>query len=89
MGDQFTLADVNLAPFIARLDGLKFVEPWIDDKPYTQIWWKAVKTRPSYAQGQVGPSSEEAKTMGIEGAKLLDAFKKKRSEYLLSYGQKI
>ena len=87
MGSQFTLADVNLAPFIARLDGLKLVQPWINDKPYTQKWWKTVKDRPSYAHGQVGPSSEEAETMGIEGAKIVDTFMTKRSEYLSNYGQ--
>ena len=88
MGDEFTLADVNLAPFVARLDGLQLVRPWIRERPYTQNWWRAVKERPSYGQGQVGPSSEEAETMGIEGAKVVGDFEKIRTEYLSRYGSK-
>ena len=78
----------NLAPFVARLDGLQLVLPWIKDRPYTQSWWGAVKERPSYGQGQLGPSSEEAETMGIEGANMVGDFKEKRAEYLSLYGSK-
>ena len=86
MGEQFTLADLNLAPFIARLDGLQLVEPWLEDRPLAQKWWQAVKARPSYAEGKVGPTSEESETMGIEGAKVVGDFKNKRAEYLSRYG---
>ena len=88
MGKEFTLADVNLAPFVARLDGLQLVEQWVQDKPNVQEWWQEIKDRPSYELGLVGPSSEEAETMGIEGAKVVDDFKRKRADYLSRYGSK-
>ena len=88
IGKKFTLADVNLAPFVARLDGLQLVEQWVQDKPNVQEWWQAIKDRPSYELGLVGPSSEEAETMGIEGAKVVDDFKRKRADYLSRYVSK-
>ena len=86
MGERFTLADLNLAPFIARLDGLKLVEPWLADKPHARSWWKNIKKRSSYSKARVGPSDEEIETMGIEGNKIVDVFNKKRGEYLADYG---
>ena len=85
MGDQFTLADLNLAPFVARLAGLKLVEPWLAELPQAQRWWEAVKDRPSYAEARVGPSADEIEMMGIEGAKVVNDFKEKRAEYLANY----
>jgi glutathione S-transferase len=85
MGEEFTLADLNLAPFIARLDGLQLVEPWLADKPQTKRWWRNIKKRPSYLEARVGPSDEETETMGIEGRKIVNAFKKKRAEYLATH----
>jgi len=86
LGDQFTLADLNLAPFIARLDGLKMVEPWLERRPHARRWWQAIKDRPSYFEAKIGPSSEESDTMGIEGAKCVGEFIKKRADYIGQYG---
>lgn len=86
MGEQFTLADLNLAPFVARLDGLKLVKPWLAEYPHAQKWWSAVKKRPSYIEARVGPSADEINIMGIEGTKVVGDFKKKRVEYLAQYG---
>ncbi|MEE3000225.1 MAG: glutathione S-transferase family protein [Pseudomonadota bacterium] len=85
MGEFFTLADLNLAPFVARLDGLKLVDCWLSDLPHAQRWWSSVKKRPSFIQARVGPSADESKTMGIEGTRILEGFEKKRAEYLAQY----
>ena len=85
MGEEFTLADLNLAPFIARLDGLQLIEPWLADKPQTKRWWGNIKKRPSYLEARVGPSDEETETMGIEGRKIVNAFKEKRAEYVATH----
>lgn len=89
MGDQFTLADLNLAPFVARLDGLMLVEPWLAELPDARRWWQAIKERPSFTEARVGPSADEIEIMGIEGAKVLGDFKNKRAEYLAQYGRLI
>ena len=34
----------------------------------------------------VGPSGEEAGSMGVEGAKVVDDFRRKRAEYAARYG---
>ena len=86
MGRQFTLADLELATFIARLDGLTLLEPWIAGRPHAQAWWQAVSNRPSYAEARIGPSGEEAESMGREGAKAVGEFKRKRAEYVARYG---
>ena len=86
LGEKFSLADLNLAPFIARLDGLKLVEPWLTELPNTQRWWQAIKERPSFTHARVGPSADELEIMGIEGTKVIDDFKTKRNDYLIQYG---
>ncbi len=85
MGQQFTLADLELATFVARLDGLTLAEPCLAERPNARAWWQAVKERPSYAEARVGPSGEESEAMGVEGAMVVDDFMRKRAEYLARY----
>ena len=51
MGDQFTLADINLMPLVARLYYLGLLDIWISKRPFVQEWWDRAKTRPSLIQG--------------------------------------
>ncbi|MPZ57816.1 MAG: hypothetical protein GEU91_15225 [Rhizobiales bacterium] len=85
MGDAFTLAEVNLAPFIARLDGLRMLPVWLDERPRTRAWWARVQARPSYAQARVGPSADEAASYAREGAKVVDDLRRRRADYLVQY----
>jgi glutathione S-transferase len=89
MGDAFTLAEVNLAPFIARLDGLNMLPVWLDERPRASTWWAAIKARPSYAEARVGPSAGESETYAREGAKLVDDLRKRRAAYLEQYRGKL
>jgi glutathione S-transferase len=81
MGDQFTLAEINLAPFVARLDGLRMLPVWLDDRPRTRTWWSALKARPSYVAARVGPSGGEAEVYAREGAKVVDDLRQRRIAY--------
>ncbi|MFT3821396.1 MAG: glutathione S-transferase family protein [Rubrivivax sp.] len=48
-GEQFTLADINMAPFVARIDTL----PGFDlaaDWPRVHAWFARVRQRPAYAR---------------------------------------
>ena len=65
---------------------MTLLEPWIADRHHAQAWWRAVSTRPSYIGARVGPSGEEAAGMGVEGAKVVDDFRRKRAEYAARYG---
>jgi len=85
MGDQFTLAEINLAPFVARLDGLRMLPVWLDERPRTRAWWSALKTRPSYVAARVGPSGGEADVYAREGAKVVDDLRQRRTAYLARF----
>jgi glutathione S-transferase len=47
-GNQFTLGDVSVMPFAARLDYLGLLDIWISDRPMVQAWWTRAKARRSF-----------------------------------------
>jgi hypothetical protein len=52
LGDQFSLADINMMPFVNRLEYLGFLDIWIDNRAQVQEWWERAKQRLS--QGCAG-----------------------------------
>jgi glutathione S-transferase len=44
----FSLADINLIPFVARLEYLDMLDIWIAERPLVQGWWARAKSRPSF-----------------------------------------
>jgi glutathione S-transferase len=48
VGDQFTLADVNLAPYLARLEHMGLLDVWIAERPTVAEWFRRIQARPSY-----------------------------------------
>jgi len=82
-GDAFTLGDVNLMPFVARLEYLDLLDIWIVDRARVQAWWARAKARPSFTSaisGRLAPEEEAA--MKTHGGKLRDAIRAKRAEYV-------
>ena len=65
-GDQFTLAEVALAPYVARLHYLGLLELWLGDLPSVRAWWDRVQQRPSCV-------AEIRDSMEPEVAKMADA----------------
>ena len=51
VGEHYTLADVDLTPYLARLDTLGLWPLLAADYPHVARWFAAVQTRPSYAAG--------------------------------------
>jgi glutathione S-transferase len=49
VGQNFTLADINVIPFAARLDYLSLLDVWIRERPLVAAWWQKAKTRPSFS----------------------------------------
>jgi len=73
MGDQFTLADLNFAPLIARLEAIRFLDLWLDHRPNSADWWRRLKTRTSFADANVGPGdNDEQEDFAREGSKIFD-----------------
>jgi glutathione S-transferase len=47
-GDQFTLAEINLAPYFSRLEYMNMLDVWIGDRPKVIEWFRRLQARPSY-----------------------------------------
>ena len=67
MGDQVTLADIALAPYVSRLGFLKLIDLWIADKPHVQAWKSHVEQWPTYQKEILGPMSPEIAKMAQAG----------------------
>lgn len=81
--DMFSLAEVNLAPFIARLEYLTLLDLWIDERPAIGSWWQRVKDRSSYKAEISDPlTSEEIEEMEVSGARIKPRVEEMRAEYL-------
>jgi len=53
-GDSYSLAEVAYAPFIERMERLKFQELW-SDFPAVQDWMDRIKARPAFAKAMPPP----------------------------------
>ena len=51
MGEQFTLADINLIPLIARLYYLGLLDIWAFKRPLVGEWWERSRKRHSFMRG--------------------------------------
>jgi glutathione S-transferase len=83
LGDMFTLADINMIPYVWRIEYLDLVDIWMDDWPRVAGWWERAKARPSAAAcipGRLNPRDVEE--MRGHGTKLREAVAAKRREYL-------
>lgn len=82
VGDQMTLADVNMMPFVARLEYLNLLDLWLADRPLTQAWWSRAKTRPSFAAAIVQKlDTDEVAAMHGFGSKIRDRVRERRDEF--------
>ena len=81
--NMFSLAEINLAPFIARLEYLTLLDLWIDARPEVGAWWQRVKDRSSYQVEISDPlTSQETEEMKISGARIKPRVEEIREEYL-------
>lgn len=48
MGDQYTLAEINLATYIARLQYMNLLDVWTGERPAVNDWFARIQARPSY-----------------------------------------
>ena len=47
-GDRFSLAEINLAPYFARLEYMNLLDVWTGDRPLVTQWFARIKDRPSF-----------------------------------------
>jgi glutathione S-transferase len=55
MGEQYTLAEINYSPFLARIEALDLLDLFMADKPLATAWWRHCTRRESYRVAEVGP----------------------------------
>ncbi len=83
LGDMFTLADINIIPYLWRIEYLNLIDIWMNDRPQVADWWERAKARPS-AEACIPDrlNADDIAKMGESGGKLRDAVAAKRAEYL-------
>jgi ganglioside-induced differentiation-associated protein 1 len=69
LGNQYTLADIGLTPYVNRLDVLSLSGMWTESRPHVGEWFARIKARPNFGPG-VGDwiRSEDASAMRSVGA---------------------
>ena len=73
LGSDPTLADINLMPYVARLDYLGLLDLWIKDRPFVKAWWTSAREWPAFRSGLRDLISEaEFSEMRIHGPKIAD-----------------
>ncbi len=82
VGDRFTLADINLMPFVARLEFLGLLDVWTADRPLVQKWWQRAKARPSFG-GAIADrlKPDQRSAMQASGAKIKSRIASRRREF--------
>ena len=58
-GDRYTLADINIMPYAARLVYLGLFDVWTEDRPHVQAWWGRASALPSFKDGISDRLSEQ------------------------------
>jgi len=80
VGDAFSLADVNLVPYLARLEYLTLLEVWIAHRPRVREWWDRAKARPAFNAAIADPlTQKEREDMRVFGAKIRDRVRERHA----------
>ncbi len=82
-GTAYSLAEIGLAPYAARLEYLDLLQVWIDDRPNVAAWWERIKARPGYRSGLSGRLTDgEIEPMRRFGGAIRQRVAERRQEYL-------
>jgi glutathione S-transferase len=83
VGKSYTLGDINMVPYVARLDYLNLLDIWISERPRVQDWWMRAKLRASTVEAiDKRLTQEEIGEMKTYGTAIRDAIAGRRDEYL-------
>ena len=82
-GGIFSLAEINLAPYLARLEYMNLFDVWIGDRPRVAAWFERVKARPCFQKEVVGwVNNAEITEMAAAGSRIKPRITEFRSDYL-------
>lgn len=86
LGDNYTLADISLSPFVGRLYYLTLLDIWLQTSPKVKGWWTRAQKRPSYIVAvDQALTKNQILEMETFGGKVRDKINDRRHEYLRSY----
>ena len=81
VGTSFTLGDINVMPFAARLHYLNLIDVWIADRPRVIAWWERAQARPSFSAAIAAPlSQEQVEAMSSSGSRIRDQIATKHAD---------
>ncbi len=82
-GEAYSLAEIGLAPYAARLEYLDLLGVWIGERPNVSAWWDRIKARPGYRSGLSDRLSDaEIEPMKRFGGAIRGRVAERRREYL-------
>lgn len=80
----YSLADINLAPYVARLDYLTLLDLFTEERPATRAWWERTRVRPAFTAAISGPlTPDEIDRMRHSGSLVRERIATIRDECLL------
>lgn len=82
VGPHYSLADINLIPFVARMEYLALLDVWTADRPFVQGWWKRAKSRPSFNRAIAKLlTPDQISAMKTSGGKIKDRIADYRQKF--------
>jgi glutathione S-transferase len=82
VGKKLTLADINLMPFIARLDYLSLLDLWTSQHRRFGDWWEQSKNLSSYREAiSDALPQKEIQSMRLHGSRIKEGIRNLRDRY--------
>jgi len=86
VGETYSLADLGLTPYVARLEYLDILDVWTGNRPRVGEWWARIKSRTNYERAISGPlSAAEIEEMNKSGNEIKDQIATLRDELETAY----
>ena len=86
VGNRLSLADINLMPFVARLEYLNLLDLFLADRESVRSWWQRCKMLSSYRKAIPDMLDEEdISEMYASGTKIRERIRELRAEYLAQH----
>ena len=82
-GNAYTLAEVALTPYFARIEYLGLKSLWLAERERVNSWWQRIKTRKSFNMVfKQNILKEDLNEMRASGEKIFDLVAMRRAEFL-------
>lgn len=79
-GGAFSLAEINLMPYLARLEYLELLDVWIEGRPRVRAWWERAKARAAFRAAIADPlTQKEREEMRTFGSRIRDRVRELRA----------